>query len=52
MADCQRIWVLPCLVVTICAITSCHVRVAVAEEVFANVRADETRAAGDQKIHG
>jgi len=26
--------------------------VAVAEEAFANVRADETRAAGDEKIHG
>ena len=26
--------------------------VAVAQEPFANVRADETRAAGDQKIHG
>ena len=25
---------------------------AVAQEPFANVRADETRAAGDQKIHG
>src|SRR5450432_2096541 len=26
--------------------------VAVAQEPFANVRADEARAAGDQKIHG
>jgi hypothetical protein len=26
--------------------------VAIAEEAFANVRADETRAAGDEKIHG
>jgi hypothetical protein len=26
--------------------------VAVVEEPFANVRADEARAAGDQKIHG
>ena len=26
--------------------------VAVAEEAFANVRADEARAAGDEKIHG
>jgi hypothetical protein len=25
---------------------------AVAEEAFANVRADEARAAGDEKIHG
>jgi hypothetical protein len=25
---------------------------AVAQEPFANVRTDETRAAGDQKIHG
>ena len=32
--------------------SNAQTRVAVAQQPFANVRTDETRAAGDQKIHG